>query len=108
MDEKKLSRQIWEMLDTMEMKKTSLGYNYWLNAILYYVQKNSEDKYEIIRMSEIYSYVAERYKTTISRAEKAMRYAKEESYYKDILRTDIKLKNHAFLILCSEKILFHV
>ncbi len=100
-----LKKEITKFLLEIKMKTSSLGFNYWLSAIEYSVSKTFGNGYEIPRMSEIYSLIAKKHYTSISCAEKAMRYAKEESRYKIIFNIEHNLKNNDFLTLCTDKII---
>lgn len=100
-----LKKEITKFLLEMKMKTSSLGFNYWLSAIDYSVFKMFSNEYDMPRMNEIYSLIARKHNTSISCAEKAMRYAKEESQYKIIFNIEHNLKNNDFLTLCTDKII---
>ncbi len=105
-----LTRKINKILYEIGMKTTCIGFCYWLNAIDYCVSKEINGSYCIRTISEVYLYIAEKYKTSIDCVEKAMRYAKEKSNYKEQWNLDYKLKNHDFLQICLNKAyecLFH-
>ena len=108
--EYELKRRISKILYKIGMKTTCTGFCYWLNAIAYCVSRGMDENYDIRTISEVYSYVAEKYKISIDCVEKSMRYAKEKSNYKEQWNLDYKLKNHDFLQICLNKAyecLFH-
>lgn len=103
--EYELKKNISKFLYEMKMKNTSLGFCYWLNAISYSILQILNDNHDIAKMGEIYKYIAQKYNTSIDCVEKAMRYAKEESKYKDFLKVTNNLKNYDFLTLCIDNII---
>lgn len=105
-----LKRKINKILYEIKMQTTCIGFCYWLNAIDYCVSKGINESYYIRTISEVYLYIAEKYKTSVDCVEKAMRYAKEKSNYKKQWNLGHRLKNHDFLQICIDKIykcLFH-
>lgn len=87
------------------MQYTSIGFNYWINAIAYYISLKQEDRYAPIQIKNIYQYLAEKYDTSKSNVEKAMRYAKEKSNYIVELNLDHRLKNKEFLVMFEKMFL---
>lgn len=102
--EYELKRKINNFLYEIKMKTTNVGFCYWLNAMTFYLRQKINNNYDIASISEVYNYIAEKYSTSVSCIEKAMRYAKENSKYKEVLKIDSNLKNHAFLILCTNNL----
>lgn len=108
--EYELKRKINKILYEIRMQTTCIGFCYWLNAIDYCVSKGINESYYIRTISEVYLYIAKKYKTSVDCVEKSMRYAKEKSDYKEQWRLDSKLKNHEFLQMSIDKTyesLFH-
>lgn len=93
------------LLYAIDMKTTSIGFCYWLNAITYCVSRKINEDYDTASMAEIYTYIASKYNTTVACAEKAMRYAKENSQYRHCWQLSHNLKNYSFLQICTDKIL---
>ncbi len=98
--------QIIELLDNMKMKRNELGYDYWINALDFFIKLINEDK--IVRIKEVYEYIAAKYGTTTANVEKAMRYAKEQcDYYTELdLKKEEKQTNSNFIFLCAKKIFY--
>lgn len=89
------------ILDELGMKMSIKGYTYWLAAIEYCMGKIESEGYAFC-MSEVYNYIAEKYNTTYSRAERALRHAVEytpgiEQKIQEKLKINYKLKNSDFL-----------
>ena len=106
LEECELKRKISNfLLNDIKMKYTSIGFNYWINAIGYYILLKQKDKYAPIRLEEIYKYLSKKYNTTRDRVEKVMRYARENSEYQKELQVNRKVKNKEFLIVCAERFL---
>lgn len=108
MNDKRIKRDICNFLLSMKMKNTAIGLCYWITAIDYYILLIQADRYQVIRMNDIYNFVAKKHCTTVDCAEKAMRYAKKKCSYQEILNVKNELKNFDFLILCGEYILENV
>ncbi len=110
LEEYELKRMISKCLYEIKMKTSSIGFCYWINSIAYCISKELEEGQDVLSISEVYAYIAEKYATTISCVEKAMRYAKEKSEYKHIWQIPDNLKNCDFLRICVDRIfssLFH-
>ena len=103
-EEYQLKRKIGIFLDKLQMKHSSIGYCYWQNAILYYLQEFKRGNVSI-KMKEIYDYISKIYKTTRNRSEKAMRWSRENSkYLQEFSQYSYKITNKEFLILCAERL----
>ena len=103
MEERELNKRIDNFLiQKLEMKYTSIGLAYWIKAISYYVLQKQQDRSNLITISNVYSFISEKYNTSVSNAEKAMRYAKEKSDYMNFFDIESKLKNYEFLIKCAD------
>lgn len=103
-EEYELKRKINKFLYDIKMKTSTIGFCYWLNAISFYTLNKINANYEITNMSVIYNFVAKKYCTTVDCVEKAMRYAKENSNYKEVLQINTHMKNHEFLLYCVDRI----
>ena len=110
LEEYELKRKISKCLYAIEMRTSSAGFCYWLNAIAYCVGKKITEDYDIRTISEVYAYIAKKYEISVDCVEKSMRYAKEKSDYKHCWQLTHSLKNHEFLETCVDRIiltLFH-
>ena len=96
---KKIARQI---LKEIGVNIHLLGYGYWV-AALQIASKSDERK---LAMMELYYVIAERYKTSASKVEKAMRYAYEgkKTDLKKYFNVTQKIDNSTLLILLLEKL----
>lgn len=109
-EEYELKRKISKCLYAIEMKTSSNGFCYWLNAISYCISKKINEEYDVRSISEVYKYIAKKYEISIDCVEKSMRYSKERSGYKEHWQITDNLKNHDFLQMCTDRIvliLFH-
>ncbi len=104
LNECKLKRQIRRFFNSIEMKQSSIGYIYWLNAISYCVIKQIEEGKDI-EIKEVYTYIANKYNTSVSCVEKSMRYAKQKSNYMKYWKISVMQKNHEFLSECVNEII---
>lgn len=107
MEEYKVRKVISRFLTKIEMKNSSLGFGYWITAIAYCTLKLLNKKCEVVRISEIYNYISKEYNTSVSCVEKAMRYAKENSKYIEILKLG-KMDNQNFATICVDTIVSKV
>ena len=107
MKEYKVRKVISTFLTKIEMKNSLLGFGYWITAISYYVLKLLNKECEIVRISEIYNYISKKYNTSVSCVENAMRYARENSKYREILQSS-KMNNQNFAITCVDEIISKV
>ena len=90
------------LLNVLKMKNTCTGTCYLMNAITYYILKEINDHYKIKSINEVYTYIANKYNTSVDCVEKAMRYAKEKSRYLEY--TDRKMNNWELLSFCVKKV----
>lgn len=90
------------LLNVLKMKNICNGTCYWMHAITYYILKDINDHYEIEHINEVYSYLANKYSTSVNCIEKAMRYAKEKSRYQEY--TDRRMNNCELLNFCVKKV----
>ena len=105
LEEHELNKKINNFLIQKLKMKTTIGLSYWIKAISYYTLQKQQDISNLVTMKEIYSLIAKKYDTSISNAEKVMRYAKEKSEYMKFFNIENKLKNHEFLIICASQFL---
>ena len=98
MNGQELITKIKSILKAMEIKPHLKGHRYWITAISYALKNND------YKMGELYQFVAKRHKTTISKAEKALRYSQENSKAKEIFDVNYKLNNSSFLALFIEEL----
>lgn len=98
MNGEKVIQEIKSILKSMEIKPHLRGYRYWITAVSYAI-KNPEYK-----MGKLYEFVAKRHKTTVSKAEKALRYSQELSKSKEVFDVNYKLNNSSFLALFVEEL----
>ena len=74
-------------LGTLRMKNTSIGYCYWIDAVIYYIKKYEKEEYiYCFEIDEIYTYLSYKYDKDFKNIEKLMRYAREGSQYKDVYK----------------------
>ena len=104
LEEYELKRTISRCLYAINMKTSSTGYCYWLNAITYCILRELKEGQDVLSIGEVYTYLAKKYAKTISCIEKAMRYAKEKSGYKHAWQIANDLKNCDFLRICVDRI----
>ena len=102
--ERELRRKITKYLFSLKMK-TSSGFAYWSEVIFYCVMKEFKEENKIFKMMDLYEYLAQKFDTTYSKIEKAMRYAKEQSNYIKVFNQDRSLRNFEFLNYCIYDVL---
>lgn len=105
LNEYTLKRKISQFLHEIKMKTSSIGFNYWLNAITYSISRQLEEGYDIPLMAEVYAYLSKKYKRSVSCIEKAMRYAKNQSKYIEYWYAAGNMKNGQFLLIITNKII---
>lgn len=107
--EYELNRKINRFLfNSLEMKTSTIGMCYWINAISYCINNQVKDKQYMPIIREIYRYIADKHNTSVDCVEKAMRYAKETSHYKVYFNIENTLKNTDFLLLCLDRIVSQI
>ncbi len=103
-EEYQLKRKIGIFLDKLQMKRSSIGYCYWQNAILYYLKELKKENASI-KMEKIYDYISKIYETTRNNTERAMRMSRKNSkYLQEFSQYSYKITNKEFLILCAERL----
>ena len=95
---------IKEFLKYLNFNIVSIGFKYWVTAIQIYFSRNS---YNLTRMCVLYEEIAEKYNTTASRVERALRHSRDTAT--ETIRKKYnyygKLSNqHVLELICNFKI----
>lgn len=104
-----LEKTIRAVLIEIGIKVHIKGFRFWITAISYLINENEED----VKMTYLYDYVARKHKTTMSKSERAMRYAYQEleinseystvqDYLKNYFSVPYSINNTAFLYLVRD------
>lgn len=105
LNEYELKKKISPFLYEIKMKTSSIGFNYWLNAIAYSISEQLHKEYDIPRIGNVYKYLSDKYGKSIDCIEKAMRYAKNQSKYVEKWKAEGGINNCNFLIVITNKII---
>lgn len=93
-----------ELLDEIGFKINLSGYFYWVEAIRHCTEDLDSIGYNF-DMSELYQYIAKKFKTSVSKAERCMRNAWQViPNLSEKLKVDYKLNNGVILALLVRKI----
>lgn len=98
-------KSVDKLLNKIGMNNSYIGYCFWKTAISYYISLKEEDTYRLVKIGDIYKFISIKYNTTMEKAEKSMRFAKEKSNYIEKMKLEHKLKNKEFLITCVNKLI---
>lgn len=80
------------------------GFKYWTTAVLYILELERKDE-ELAKFMNVYQYVGRKHKATVSKVERAMRYAYQDLNLKEKFGITRSINNSALLFLIKEKIL---
>lgn len=103
----KIEKASKQLLKNIGLKTYTLGYKYWITALIISVQ------FQIMphchnngfKMYDLYSFIGKKYDTTVSRVERAMRYAQKSLDLKKYFGVSYSMSNTALLFLLKEEII---
>lgn len=92
-----MEEKIKDFLKKINFNISWEGYRYWTSAIMYAFTVKD------YKMRDVYKFIAKKHKTSYSKAERAMRYAINNSNAKELLNKSFS--NSLFLALTVENVL---
>ena len=92
-----------QLLKEIGIKQHISGFKYWLEALT--IATIREDEKKNIKMTNLYLYIAKKYKITAARVERNMRYAYCNLNLENVFNTNYKINNSALLFLLKDEII---
>ena len=92
-----------QLLKDMGVKIHILGFKYWVTALII-IQEKERNQEEYPIMMELYELVARKHKATVSKVERAMRYAYADINVKKYFKVKYPINNTALLFLLTEEL----
>lgn len=98
-----IEKRTKEILNALNIKINLSGYWYWIEAVKYVIESN-KTSYSMTK--EIYIHVAEVFKTTSTRVERALRttHCKAQKNVQQYFGVNYKIDNSALLALIVDKV----
>lgn len=98
LETKEIKKVIKETLKKVGMKINLLGFKYWALALLLVAETK-----EIKSMTELYTYIANKYRTKPARVERTMRYAYKDLDLNKYFKVNYTISNSALFLLLIEE-----